>query len=231
MSSEIKIILDKISGEGRHILTYEESRTVMKLAGLPLNKMCFAKNLDECFAKANEIGYPVVLKIISKDVIHKSDSGGVKIGISSDGELRKSYNEMLTSVKNHYPSAEIEGFSIEEMVEGVELLIGTNTDDQFGKMIALGIGGIFVEIYKDVTFRLIPITEKDVRDMIEEIQGKKVLDGYRGLPQVDLSELSNFVINVSKIIEENKVIKEMDLNPVVATKEGLKAIDARIILG
>jgi len=117
------------------------------------------------------------------------------------------------------------------MVEGVELLIGTNTDDQFGKMIALGIGGIFVEIYKDVTFRLIPISEKDVRDMIEEIQGKKVLDGYRGLPKVDLLELSNFVINVSKIIEENKVIKEMDLNPVVATKEGLKAIDARIILG
>ena len=231
MSSEIKIILDKISSEGRHILTYAESRTIMQLAGLPLNKMCFAKNLDECVTKANEIGYPVVLKIISKDVIHKSDSGGVKLGISSDGELRTVYNEMLTSVKNHYPSAEIEGFSIEEMVEGVELLIGTNTDDQFGKMIALGIGGIFVEIYKDVTFRLIPISEKDVRDMIEEIQGKKVLDGYRGLPKVDLLELCNFVINVSKIIEENKVIKEMDLNPVVATKEGLKAIDARIILG
>jgi len=231
MSSEIKIILDKILAEGRHILTYAESRTIMKLAGLPLNKMSFAKNLDECVTKANEIGYPVVLKIISKDVIHKSDSGGVKLGISSDGELRTVYNEMLTSVKNHYPSAEIEGFSIEEMVEGVELLIGTNTDDQFGKMIALGIGGIFVEIYKDVTFRLIPISEKDVRDMIEEIQGKKVLDGYRGLPKVDLLELCNFVINVSKIIEENKVIKEMDLNPVVATKEGLKAIDARIILG
>jgi len=230
MNSEIKIILDKISEEGRNILSYEESRKVMKLAGFPLNKMKFASNLDECRVRANEINYPVVLKIVSEDVVHKSDSGGVKVGISSDEELKKSYDEMLLNVRNHYPHAEIQGFSVEEMVNGVELIIGTSTDSQFGKMIAFGIGGIFIEVYKDVSFRLIPITEQDVLAMIEEIQGKKLLDGYRGMPKVDIEELTSLLLKISKLIEEFPHIFEMDLNPIVATSEGLKAIDARIIL-
>ena len=230
MNSEIKNILDKISGEGRTILTYEESRQVMNLAGFPLNKMKIAANLDECVLKASEINYPIVLKIVSEAVVHKSDSGGVKVGISSEEELKKAFEEMLVSVKKHYPNADIQSFSIEEMVEGVELLIGTNTDDQFGKMVAFGIGGIFVEVYKDVSFKLIPITEQDVLDMIEEIQGKKILKGYRGMPKIDVAELISLLLKVSNLIEEFPQIHEMDLNPIVATSVGLKAIDARIIL-
>lgn len=230
MNSEIKIILDKISEEERKILTYEESRNIMDLAGFPLNKMRLAVNLEECISAADEINYPVVLKIVSEDVVHKSDSGGVKVGISSEKELRKSFDEMLNSVKKHYPQAEIQGFSVEEMVSGVELLVGTSTDSQFGKMIALGIGGIFVEVYKDVSFRLIPITEQDVQDMIEEIQGIKLLEGYRGMPKVDIAELAVLLLKVSKLIEEFPQIQEMDLNPIVATVQGLRAIDARIIL-
>ncbi|MCE7741513.1 MAG: acetyl-CoA synthetase [Candidatus Heimdallarchaeota archaeon] len=230
MNDEITKVLELCASQGRTVLSYEESRNVLSFAGFPLNKMAFAKNLEECLNKAHEIGYPIVLKVVSEDVLHKSDSGGVKINIGSDEELKKAHEEMVESVKNFYPSAKITGFSIEEMVEGVELLIGTNTDEQFGKMIAFGIGGIFVEVYKDVSFRLIPVNEDDILEMIAEIKGKKMLDGYRGQPKVDQSELISFVLGISNLIETYPQIKEMDLNPVVATLEGLKAIDARIIL-
>ncbi|MFW9851373.1 MAG: acetate--CoA ligase family protein [Candidatus Thorarchaeota archaeon] len=230
MNEEIKEILDNAKLSKRTILTYEESRRIMELAGISLNKMEIAKDFKESVIKANSIGYPVALKVVSKDVLHKSDSGGVKVGIKSEEELKEAYDDMLSKVKGYYPNAKIEGFSIEEMVEGVELLIGTNTDSQFGKMIALGIGGIFVEVYKDVSFRLIPVEKEDVEDMINEIKGRKILDGYRGKPSVDKEELISLVLQISKLIEQYPSIKEMDLNPVVATEKGLRAIDARIIL-
>ena len=230
MSTEIAKIIERCQLEGRKILTYEESRNVMHNAGFPLNRMTVAKDLEGCINKSEEIGFPLVLKVVSEDVLHKSDSGGVKVGIQSIEDLKKAFNEMNINVKNHYPEAEIESYSLEEMVEGVELLVGTNTDEQFGKMIAFGIGGIFVEVYKDVSFRLIPVTKRDVLEMIGEIEGKKLFKGYRGKPQVDQSELVAFILRVSELIEKYPQIKEMDLNPVVATTEGLKAIDARIIL-
>ena len=230
MGDKIEEILKKIKSEGRDILTYEEARKVMELAEIPLNKIVIAKDLDDCIKKANEIGYPVVIKVVSKDIIHKSDAGGVKVGIKSDEELKKAYEEMLKSVKSHYPDAEIEGISVEEQVEGAEILIGSMTDPQFDKMIALGIGGIFTELYKDVTFRLIPITEDDVKEMIGEIKGKKIFDGFRGLPPIDKRELTDIMLKVSKLVEKHPQIKEMDLNPIVGTEKGLKAIDARVIL-
>ena len=230
MNEEIKNILDEVKKENRSILTYEESRRIMELTGITLNEMRIAKDVEDAISKANEIGFPIVLKIVSEDVLHKSDAGGVKVGIKSSDELRSSFEEMLNSIKQTYPNAEIAGVSVEEMVEGVELLIGTNTDAQFGKMIALGIGGVFVEVYKDVSFRLIPITSDDVKEMILEIKGNKLLEGYRGNPVVDKQELASLVLKISKLIEEFPDIYEMDLNPVVATADGLKAIDARIIL-
>jgi acyl-CoA synthetase (NDP forming) len=230
MNNTIEKLLKSVKNNDRIILTYEESRKIMNLAGIPLNKMEIAKDLDDCLIKAKNIGYPIVLKVISQDVLHKSDSGGVKVGIKSDEDLKKDYKTMLNKVKEFYPNAKIDGFSIEEMIEGVELLVGTNTDSQFGKMIALGIGGIFVEVYKDVSFRLIPVTEDDVEDMINEIKGRKMLEGYRGKPKVNKEELKSLVLQISELVESNPIIKEMDLNPVVATNEGLKIIDARIIL-
>lgn len=230
MRVEIKKLLEEIKDQGREVLTYEESRKIIDLAGLPLNKMALATNAEESIEKAREVGYPIALKIISEDVIHKSDAGGVKVGIKSDEELKKSYEDMMISIKKHYPTAKIDGVSIEEMVKGTEVLIGSMTDRQFGKMIALGIGGIFTEIYKDVTFRLIPITKEDVKEMMNEIKGKKIFEGFRGLPQVKKEELTNLMLKISKLIEENPIIKELDLNPVVATEKGLITIDARIIL-
>lgn len=230
MSEEISAILKQIKNLDREILTYEESRRIMELAGIPLNEMLLATDLTEGIEKAKKIGYPIVLKIVSEEVLHKSDSGGVKLGINSEDDLKEAYRDMMQSVKKHYPDANIEGISVEEMVDGVELLIGTNTDIQFGKMIAFGIGGVFVEVYKDVSFRLIPVIEQDVEEMIGEIDGKEILHGYRGMPEVNKKELISLILKVSKLIEENPIIKEMDLNPVVGTKDGLKAIDARIVL-
>ncbi len=230
MNNQLKFILNEIKSKNREILTYEESRKILEMAGFPLNKMAFAKNLEEAIVRAKEINFPVVLKIVSEDVLHKSDAGGVKVGIGTVDELKKSYEDMFLSIKQHYPDATIEGVSIEEMVEGVELLIGTNTDLQFGKMIAFGIGGIFVEVYKDVSFRLIPVTSKDVEEMINEIEGKSMLEGFRGMPSVDTEELISLILKISNLVSEHPSIKEMDLNPVVATTEGLKVIDARIIL-
>ena len=140
MNEAIKTILDTVRSEDRVILTYEESRKIMELADFPLNKMEIAKDSEDAILRANKIGFPVVIKVVSEDVVHKSDAGGVKVGIKSDEELRRAFEEMMVSVKNYYPDSVIEGVSVEEMVEGVELLIGTNTDSQFGKMIALGIG-------------------------------------------------------------------------------------------
>ncbi|MCG3220111.1 MAG: acetate--CoA ligase family protein [Candidatus Heimdallarchaeota archaeon] len=231
MSEEISLLLKQIKDLNRETLTYEESRKIMKLAEIPLNQMYIARDVREGIEKANKIGYPIVMKIISEDVIHKSDSGGVKVAINSDDDLKIAYDEMIESVKKYYPDAKIEGVSIEEMVKGVELLIGINTDLQFGKMIAFGIGGVFVEVYKDVSFRLIPVTKQDIEEMIDEIEGKTILDGYRGMPEVNKEELILLILKISKLIEENPSIKEMDLNPVVGTEDGLKAIDARIILG
>ncbi|MHA1552026.1 MAG: acetate--CoA ligase family protein [Candidatus Heimdallarchaeaceae archaeon] len=227
---KIELIIENVKNHKRTILNYEESRKVMELAGIPLNKMKVAENLEASIQRANEVGYPIVLKVISEDVIHKSDSGGVKVGIKSDDELSESYQEMMENVLSFYPDAKIEGVSVEEMVSGVELIIGTNTDSQFGKMIALGIGGIFVEVYKDVSFRLIPVSSKDVQNMIEEIKGRAMFDGFRGMPKVNLGELTALILTLSKLIEDHPVIFEMDLNPVVATENGLRAIDARIIL-
>jgi acyl-CoA synthetase (NDP forming) len=230
MNKEISKMLNQIKGMGREILTYEESRKILNLAKIPLNKMLLATDLNEGIENAKKIGYPIVLKIISEDVVHKSDSGGVKVNIGSEDDLKEAYADMIQSVRRHYPHANIEGMSVEEMVTGVELLIGTNTDSQFGKMIAFGIGGVFVEVYKDVSFRLIPVTKHDINEMIDEIEGKKILNGFRGMPTVDKEELVSLILKISKLIEENPIIKEMDLNPVVATQQGLMAIDARIIL-
>jgi len=230
MSSEIKLLLSQLIKQNRKILTYQESRKILELAEITLNKMSVAENLIDAIEKAKDIGYPLALKIVSEEVLHKSDLGGVKINIKSDDELKDAYNHMMKSVKSYYPNAKIEGVSIEEMVNGVELLIGTNTDIQFGKMIAFGIGGIFVEVYKDVSFRLIPVSKQDIEEMLEEIEGRKILEGFRGLPPINKEELISLIFKVSKIIEENPIIKEMDLNPVIGTENGLVAIDARIIL-
>jgi acetyl-CoA synthetase (ADP-forming) len=215
---------------GKSILTLEEAREIMELWGIPFNKSGFAVTEDEVVSLANEMGYPVVFKVVSPQVVHKTESGGVKLDIDSEDEARKAYREIMKSVKEKVPDAEIEGISVDEMVKGTELIIGTTVDPQFGHMIMFGIGGIFVEIYEDVSFRLVPITPGDASDMLHEIKGKPLLDGARGRPKVDEKELVSILMKVSELVHEHPDIQEMDLNPLMATEKGVVAVDARMIL-
>ncbi len=215
---------------GKSVLTLEESRKIMELSGIPFNRSGLATSEEEAVKLANEIGYPVVLKVVSPQVIHKTEAGGVKMGIDSDEEIRKAYNDIISSIKEKVPDAEIDGISVDEMVCGTELIIGTSVDPQFGHMIMFGIGGIFVEIYKDVSFRLVPITPGDARDMLKEIKGKPLLEGARGRPKVDEKQLVDVLVKVSDLVSTFPKIREMDINPLIITEDGLVAVDARIVL-
>jgi acyl-CoA synthetase (NDP forming) len=156
--------------------------------------------------------------------------GGVKVNIGSDDELKKAFDDIINGTKAKIPDAEIEGILLEEMVKGPELIIGTTIDPQFGPMIMFGIGGIFVEVYKDVSFRLVPITPGDAKDMLEEIKGKALLTGVRGLPAADTDQLVDILIKISEFISSYPEVAEMDLNPLIVSEKGIKAVDARIIL-
>jgi acyl-CoA synthetase (NDP forming) len=227
---EISEYLTKVMKDQRNVLTLEESRKVFEHWGIPVNKSSLATTEDEAVKLSSKIGFPVVMKIVSPQVIHKTEVGGVRVNVNSEDEVRKVYSELIVGTKQKIPEAEITGVLIEEMVKGTEFIIGTTEDPQFGQMIMFGVGGIFVEVYKDVSFRLIPITTGDAYDMLEEIKGKALLTGVRGLPEADSKQLVNILMKVSELVKNNPEIKEMDINPLMITNTGAVAADARILL-
>jgi acetyl-CoA synthetase (ADP-forming) len=180
---------------------------------------------------AEKAGYPVVLKIISPDIIHKSDAGGVAINLKNEDEVKAAYTRILDNAKKYKEDAKIVGILVEEMAtQSTEIIIGAVKDPQFGPTIMFGLGGIFVELLKDVTFRVAPITAQEAAEMVVEVQAFPLLNGYRNTPPADVKAIVNLIVRVSKLVTENPEIKELDLNPVMAYKEGVKTVDARIIL-
>jgi acetyl-CoA synthetase (ADP-forming) len=224
-------IIDKAKKEGRAILTEFESKKILKQVGIPVVEARLAKNQKDAASLSQKVGFPVVLKIISPEVIHKTDSGGVRLGLKSVSEVRKAYNEILESVRKQYPSAVIHGVSIQKMARpGTEVIIGTSKDPQFGPVIMFGLGGIFVEMLKDVSFRIIPVARRDAQEMIQEIKGYPLLQGYRGKEPASIPVLVDMILKISDLISKNPQIKELELNPVFAYKDRAVAVDARIIL-
>jgi acyl-CoA synthetase (NDP forming) len=224
-------IFDKVRKEGRSILTEFESKKILKQIGISVVEATLAKNQKEVVSLSQKTGFPVVLKIISPDVIHKTDSGGVKLGLKSVSEVRKAYHEILESVKKQFPSAVIHGISVQKMVRpGTEVIVGTSKDPQFGPVIMFGLGGIFVEMLKDVSFRVVPANRKDAQEMVKEIKGYPLLQGYRGKEPANIPALVEIILRVSNFIHENPQIKELELNPIFAYKDRAVAVDARIIL-
>lgn len=224
-------IFDQAKNEGRIILPEFESKGLLKKAGIPVVETKMARNRKEAVLRSQEIGFPVVLKIASPDVIHKSDSGGVKLGLNNVARVRTAYDEIMTNVNHQYPNAKIQGVSVQKMVQpGTEVIIGTNKDSQFGPVIMFGLGGLFVEILKDVSFRIIPLNKRNAQEMIQEIKGYPLLQGYRGKGPADIPALVDLILKVSNFVNENPKIKELELNPVFAYSEGATAVDARIIL-
>jgi acetate---CoA ligase (ADP-forming) subunit beta len=224
-------IFDQAKKEGRSLLTEFESKRILKRIGVPVVETRLATNLKETVSISQKLGFPVVLKITSPDVIHKTDSDGVKLDLKNISEVRKAYNDILNSVKKKYPRALIHGISVQKMAPpGTEVIIGTSKDPQFGPVIMFGLGGIFVEVLKDVSFRVIPVDRKDAREMIQEIKNFPLLRGYRGKEPANIPSLVSMILKISKFVNENPDIREMELNPIFAYRDKSLAVDARIIL-
>jgi len=224
-------ILDRARKEKRTQLTEIESKEFLKEAQIPVIEAKLARTKKEAISLSKEIGFPVVLKVMSPDVIHKSDSGGVKLGLKNATQVGNAYSEIISAIKQDYPKAKIQGISVQKMARpGVEVIIGMTKDAQFGPVLMFGLGGILVEVLKDVSFRIVPLTKRDASEMIKEIKGYPLLEGYRGQEPADVPFLEGLVVKVSDFVDKNPEIKELDLNPIFAYKDGAVAVDARVIL-
>jgi acyl-CoA synthetase (NDP forming) len=224
-------IIDKARSEGRTVLTEVESKESLKAAGINVVDTRLAKSKEEAISISRKLGFPVVLKIASPDIVHKSDAGGVKIGLKTASEVGKAYAQILQAIRQNYPQARIQGVAVQKMARpGVEVIIGMSKDAQFGPVLMFGLGGILVEVLKDVSFRIVPLSRRDAAEMIREIKGYPLLEGYRGGEAVDISYLEELLIKVSNFVEKNPEIMELDLNPVFAYSDGAIAVDARVIL-
>ena len=224
-------IIDGARKEGRTILTEIEAKQVLEEAGVPVSPARLAKTRDEAMQVAAQLGFPIVLKIVSPQITHKSDVGGVALNLTSADEVGAAFERVVASAKQHVPDATIEGVAVQRMEKpGTEVIVGMTTDAQFGPVMMFGLGGVMVEILKDVAFRVVPINERDARQMIHEIKGFPLLEGYRGSDPADIEKLQALLMKVSSFIEQHPEIAELDLNPVFAYKDGAIAVDARIVL-
>jgi acyl-CoA synthetase (NDP forming) len=224
-------ILEEAKRAARTLLTEIESKTVLSQAGIPTVETRLATSGEEAMAIGKKLGFPVAMKIVSPDITHKSDVGGVKLGLKTSKQVKAAYDEILSAVKQKSPNARIDGVSVQKMARpGIEVIIGMTKDAQFGPVIMFGLGGILVEPLKDVSFRIVPLEREDAREMVREIKGFPLLEGYRGSEPADISALEEILLNVSRFADDHPEIKEIDLNPVFASKEGAVAVDARVVL-
>ncbi len=226
-------VINKARSEGRTKLLEHEAYDVLAKYGFPAPKFGLANSAEEAVRLSEEIGYPVVLKIVSPDIVHKSDVGGVKLNLNSSDEVRKSFDDILRNVKTRAPEAKITGILVQEMVpQSLEVIVGATRDPTFGPVILFGLGGIFVEVLKDVSFRITPLTRYDAETMLTEIKAAKILDGYRGTPPRDKEAIIDIVMKLAKFMEEHESVTDVDLNPIMVFEvgKGAKVADARILI-
>jgi acyl-CoA synthetase (NDP forming) len=229
--SIVSEIFSKVERESRKSLLEPEAKTVCMAYGIPTTKFNVAINDREAVKFAEKIGYPVVLKIVSPDIIHKSDVGGVIINIKDAKDVQSAYKQIMDNVKKHKPDAKIVGMLVQEMAsQSTEVIVGATKDPQFGPTLMFGLGGIFVEILKDVTFRIAPVIEDEAREMIKDVKAYPLLKGYRNMPPADVEAIVGILLNTSRLVMEHQEIKELDLNPIMVYEKGAKTVDARIIL-
>jgi acetate---CoA ligase (ADP-forming) len=212
------------------LLNEVEAKQLLKKAGVKVTDTRLATSKEEAVSLSKTLKFPVVMKIVSPDVVHKSDAGGVKVNLKTTAQVEKAYDEILTNVQTKCPGARITGIAVQHMApNGTEVIIGMSKDSQFGPTLMFGLGGIFVELLKDVSFRVIPINNIDASEMIKEIKGYRMLTGFRGQPTLDIKALEEMLVKVSEFVIANPQITELDLNPVFVYPEGVMAVDARIM--
>lgn len=227
----ISKIFEGARSEGRNFLLEHEAKKLCAIYELPVTRFTVSTTEDGAVDAAREIGFPVVLKIVSPQVLHKSDAGGVLINIEDEDGVRAGYNRILENVEAKVPHAEIKGILVQEMApNGTEVIIGSIKDPTFGPTLMFGLGGIFVEILKDISFRLAPITETDAEEMIREIRSYKILEGARGMPRADQDAIVDILLRTSGMLMDCPEIRELDMNPVLVYEKGAKIVDARVIL-
>jgi len=216
---------------GRVNLLETEAKTICADYGMPIPPFELVRSAEEASNAAQRLGYPVVLKIISQDILHKTEAGGVLLGVKNPLEVKSGFSRIKDNAKRYSPKARLEGVLVQRMVpQGTEVIIGGLMDPQFGQTLMFGLGGVLVEILKDVTFRIAPIVEQDAREMIHEIKAYPILKGYRGQPQADENIIVEILLSASDLMMENPQINQMDLNPVMVYDKDASIVDARIIL-
>src|SRR5712671_4731408 len=227
----VRKILDKVKAEGRASLTAPEGKLVCDAYGIAVPKEGVATSAAEAAKIASGMGFPVVLKIVSPEILHKTEAGGVLVGVKSAEDARSGYDTIIANAKKHNANANLLGVQVQQMLTGgQEVIIGAVTDPVFGKLVAFGLGGVLVEVLKDITFRLAPATEGDALSMLDGIAAAQILKGVRGADPVNRGALAKMIQNVSQLISDYPEIVEMDLNPVFATKDGAIAADVRIVV-
>jgi len=226
-----KEILGRARQEKRTVLTEIEAKQLLMQSGINCTDTRLATTKDVAVGLSEQLGYPVVLKVSSVDITHKSDAGGVKVNLNNKAEVENAFDAIMQSCKAAVLTANIEGVSVQGMAKpGIEVIMGIIKDPSFGPVIMFGLGGIFVEVLQDVAFRIVPIGESDAEDMINEIKGKKLLEGYRGQEPADVACLQQMLLKLSDFVNTTPEIEEIDMNPVFAYKDGAVVVDARLIL-
>ncbi|HEY1236278.1 MAG TPA: acetate--CoA ligase family protein [Candidatus Binatia bacterium] len=228
----LRSLIDNARAAGRTALMAPEAQLLCDHYGIPTPKQGLAKTAADAVKLAQRFGFPVVLKIVSADILHKTEAGGVITGVGNAAEVRSGFDELGKNAKRYRKNAAIEGVQVQQMLKGgQELMIGAVSDPSFGKMIAFGLGGVLVEVMKDISFRLAPVNKKEASSMLDSITGAEVLRGVRGQKSVDRAAVANLICRVSKLVNDFPDIQEVDLNPVFATDKGAKAVDVRMVIG
>jgi acyl-CoA synthetase (NDP forming) len=220
-----------MSSDSRGFVLEPEAVAILRQYGIPYPECAVARNAGEAVSIAERIGYPVALKVVSPDVMHKSDAGGVVVGLGDAPAVTGGYGRLMDSVLSKVPGAKVEGALVcQQAPAGLEAIVGAIEDSVFGPTIMFGLGGIFAEALKDVTFRIVPLERRDAEEMIREIKGYLLLTGARGQKPCDVEALVDLLLAVSKMVFERGDVKELDLNPVRLYERGVMALDARLLL-
>src|SRR3569833_1770206 len=226
--ASVRKVLDTVKADGRDSLTAPEGKLVCDAYGIAVPGEGVAKSADDATKLASKMGYPVVMKIVSPDILHKTEAGGVVVGVKDDAAAKAAYDQILANAKKYKADAKIEGIQVQQMLMGgTEVIVGSITDDSFGKLVAFGLGGVLVEVLKDITFRMAPATKEDALSMLDGNQAKEMLLGVRGGDPVNRAALAGVIVGVSQLVPDFPEIVELDLNPVFATKKGAGAAGGR----
>lgn len=230
-AEKAKLILDESIKQGRNLLTEDDAVEVLKNYGIPTLSVQVATSQEEAREAADKIGYPVVMKVVSQDIAHKTDVGGIVLHINSSNEASEAYSTIIKNVNRHLPDANVKGVLVAQMIAGgEEVILGMKRDLSFGPVLMFGMGGILVEVYRDVSFRVAPVSPEEVTTMIEQIQGYPLLTDFRGRKAKDIEMLKECLMRLSQLVMECPQIKELDINPLIVLEEGCYVADAKIMV-